>query len=72
MKGKNGNTELTDAKNAIKTLLIKLESDDEFNLFDLSSENEADAKRHIFVFKKTASTPSKYPRKNAQIQKKPL
>ncbi len=72
MKGKNGAVELADAKNAIKTLSISLEKDDEFNLFDLSSENEADAKRHIFVFRKTASTPAKYPRRNAQIQKKPL
>ena len=61
MKGKNGNAELADAKNAVKTLLLNLEKDDEFNLFDLSAKDEADAKRHIFVF-----------RKNAQIQKKPL
>ena len=72
MKGKNGSTELSDAKNAIKTLLVRLEEDDEFNLFDLSSENEADAKRHIFLFRKFSATPAKYPRKNAQIQKKPL
>ena len=72
MKGKNGEIELADAKNALKTLLVSLEKDDEFNLFDLSSQDEADAKRHIFVFKKTASTPAKYPRRNAQIQKKPL
>lgn len=72
MKGKNGVIELADAKNAVKTLLISLEKEDKFNLFDISSQNEADAKRHIFVFKKTAPTPSKYPRRNAQIQKKPL
>lgn len=72
MKGKNGETELKDAQNAVKTLLLSLEKDDEFNLFDLSAKDEADAKRHIFVFRKTAPTPAKYPRKNAQIQKKPL
>ena len=72
MKGKNGNTELADAKNAVKTLLLHMEKDDEFNLFDLSSANEADAKRHIFIFRKTAATPKQYPRRNAQIQKKPL
>lgn len=72
MKGKNGEIELADAKNAVRTLLVSLEKDDEFNLFDLSSQDEADAKRHIFVFKKTALTPAKYPRRNAQIQKKPL
>jgi len=72
MKGKNGNAELSDAKNAVKTLLLHIESDDEFNLFDLSVKDETDAKRHIFVFRKTAVTPKQYPRKNSQIQKKPL
>ena len=72
MKGKNGEKELEDAKNAVKTLLLHLEKDDEFNLFDLSAKDEADAKRHIFVFRKTAATPKQYPRRNAQIQKKPL
>lgn len=72
MKGKNGENELKDAQNAIKTLLISLENDDVFSLFDSSVTDEADAKRHIFVFRKTAPTPPKYPRKNAQIQKKPL
>lgn len=72
MKGRNGATELVDAKNAIKTLLLSQEKDDCFNLFDLSTQNDTDAQRHIFIFKKTAPTPAKYPRKNAQIQKKPL
>ena len=72
MKGKNGENELKDAQNALKTLLLSFEKDDEFNLFDISAKDEADAKRHIFVFRKTALTPTKYPRKNAQIQKKPL
>lgn len=72
MKGKNGGKELEDAKNAVKTLLLHLEKDDEFNLFDLSAKDESDAKRHIFVFRKTAATPKQYPRRNAQIQKKPL
>jgi hypothetical protein len=72
MKGKNGANELADAKNAVKTLLISMEKDDQFNLYDPSAKDEADASRHIFVFRKTASTPVKYPRKNAQIQKKPL
>jgi 16S rRNA (guanine(527)-N(7))-methyltransferase RsmG len=72
MKGKNGANELADAKNAVKTLLISMEKDDQFNLYDPSAKDEADASRHIFVFRKTAYTPVKYPRKNAQIQKKPL
>lgn len=72
MKGKNGENELKDAQNAIKALLISLENDDVFSLFDSSVTDEADAKRHTFVFRKTAPTPPKYPRKNAQIQKKPL
>ncbi len=72
MKGKNGGTELADAQNAAKTLLISLEKDDEFTLCDPSAKDETEAKRHIFVFRKTASTPAKYPRINAQIQKKPL
>lgn len=72
MKGKNGVAELDYAANAVKTLLISLEKDDSFNLFDISAQNEADAARHIFVFRKKAPTPSKYPRTNAQIQKKPL
>lgn len=72
MKGKNGVAELDSAVNAVKTLLISLEKDDSFNLFDISAQNEADAARHIFVFRKKAPTPSKYPRTNAQIQKKPL
>ena len=72
MKGKNGGTELSNAQNAIKTLLLILEKDDKFNLFDLSAKDEEDATRHIFVFKKKNHTPTQYPRKNAQIQKKPL
>ena len=72
MKGRNGITELSDAKNAIKTLFLTQEKDDYFNLYDPSAQTEADAQRHIFIFKKTSSTPAKYPRKNAQIQKKPL
>ncbi|MBO5006551.1 MAG: class I SAM-dependent methyltransferase, partial [Clostridia bacterium] len=72
MKGKNGENELKDAQNAIKALLISLENDDVFSLFDSPVTDEADAKRHTFVFRKTAPTPPKYPRKNAQIQKKPL
>ncbi|MBQ8403447.1 MAG: 16S rRNA (guanine(527)-N(7))-methyltransferase RsmG [Clostridia bacterium] len=72
MKGKNGKKELEDAKNAVKTLLLHMENDDEFTLCDPSAKDEAEAKRHIFVFRKTAPTPAKYPRRNAQIQKKPL
>ncbi len=72
MKGKNGGTELADAQNAVKTLLINLEKDDEFTLCDPSAKDETEAKRRIFVFRKTAATPAKYPRVNAQIQKKPL
>ena len=72
MKGKNGKNELEDAKNAAKTLLISLEQDDEFILCDPSAKDETEAKRHILVFRKTAPTPTKYPRKNAQIQKKPI
>lgn len=72
MKGKNGDSELEKAENAIDKLALSLETDDQFNLFDLSDTGSADAKRHIFVFRKTAKTPAKYPRKNAQIKKSPL
>ncbi len=72
MKGKNGDEELKEAQNAVKELSLTLPQDDCFNLYDLSSKDEADAVRHIFVFKKNMPTKKIYPRKNSQIQKNPL
>lgn len=72
MKGKNGDEELKEAQNAAKELSLTLLQDDCFNLYDLSSKDEADAVRHIFVFKKNLPTKKIYPRKNSQIQKNPL
>ncbi len=71
MKGNKGKTELSEAQNAVRELSLSLKEDDAFSLYDPSASEE-DAKRHIFVFEKTAKTDKKYPRKNAQIQKKPL
>ena len=72
MKGKNGDEELKEAQNAVKELSLTLLQDACFNLYDLSSKDEADAVRHIFVFKKNLPTKKIYPRKNSQIQKNPL
>ena len=72
MKGKNGDEELKEAQTAAKELSLTLLQDDCFNLYDLSSKDEADAVRHIFVFKKNLPTKKIYPRKNSQIQKNPL
>ena len=63
MKGKN---ELEDASNALKVLSSKIEVIDNF-LLPIENSN-----RTLIKVKKEAKTASKYPRKFADIKKKPL
>ena len=72
LKGKNSDTELHNAKNAIKKLSCSLLLDEKLTLLE-DEENEAVAgERHNLVFKKSKSTDKIYPRRNAQIMKNPL
>ncbi len=71
LKGKNGDIELQNAQNAIKTLSCRLEIDELCTLIE-SEEEEMTSDRHNFLFKKTKPTDKAYPRRNAQITKNPL
>ena len=64
MKGTAAREELEEAKNAIKKLGLKLETVQEFPV---------DGTAHtVIVLKKTAPTPSQYPRRYAKIKQFPL
>ena len=65
LKGSNGLEELDAAQNAIKTLGGKVEKAIEYTLPNGD-------KRVLISIKKTAPTPSKYPRNKGQMKKKPL
>lgn len=66
MKGAQGKTELTEAKNALlETNAKAIETND----FTLPKDY---GKRTIIKIKKMGPTPAKYPRSFAQIKKKPL
>jgi 16S rRNA (guanine527-N7)-methyltransferase len=65
MKGKDAESELADAQNAISQLGGKLIAKHDFVL---GSAGE----RSIVEIEKTAPTPKRYPRKSKQIKKKPL
>ena len=58
---------LSNAKNAIKILGVKL-----FDKIEYSLPMENSPKRVLLVFKKVKDTPEIYPRKNGMISKKPL
>ncbi len=65
MKAAKAQEEITDAKNAIKTLGGKIVAEKSFTLSD-------GGERTIVVIKKISQVPPKYPRVSAQIAKKPL
>lgn len=65
-KGSDGESELKDAKNALKVLGLVLEKTYEFTL-----PNEKSV-RNLFFFKKVSLTSMKYPRPFAKIQASPL
>jgi 16S rRNA (guanine527-N7)-methyltransferase len=69
LKGKNAETELENAENAIKKLYCPLTIDEKVTLLE---DGEETSERHNFVFKKAKSTDKIYPRRNAQITKNPL
>ncbi len=69
MKGKKGGEELAEAAGAAKALSLEVVSCDAGTLTDIDGEI---SERCTLIFKKTASTPKIYPRKYAQIVKKPL
>ncbi len=64
MKGSAAAEELAEAKNAIKTLGLKLEAARDFSI---------DGAVHtVIVLRKTAPTPKQYPRRYAKIKQSPL
>lgn len=65
LKGSNGNEELAQAENAIKTLGGKVELKQEYTLPNGDG-------RTLIVIKKVAQTPEKYPRNKGQMKKKKL
>ncbi|MBQ8497378.1 MAG: 16S rRNA (guanine(527)-N(7))-methyltransferase RsmG [Clostridia bacterium] len=70
LKGKNAETELTNAANAVKKLSCSLILNEKQELIE--SEESEISERHNFVFKKAKNTDKLYPRRNAQIMKNPL
>ena len=66
MKGQEVKEEISNAKNAIKTLGGKIENIDEFYLPD------SDIKRNIIIIKKVEKTPGRFPRKPGTPAKEPI
>ena len=66
MKGQEVKEEISNAKNAIKTLGGKIENIDEFYLPD------SDIKRNIIIIKKEEKTPGRFPRKPGTPAKEPI
>lgn len=68
MKSSKGNEEHTEAQSGINKLGCTLLSShkDKFNYL------ESEIERELYIYKKIQSTPAQYPRKYAQILKKPL
>lgn len=64
-------SELENAKNALKTLNITFIEKIEYEL-PRKELSEQDFKRSLLIFKKTKPTPKAYPRNNGQIKKSPL
>lgn len=71
LKGKNAETELQNAQNAIRKLSCRLVLDEACTLVEDSTESEI-SERHNLIFKKYKPTDKAYPRRNAQITKNPL
>ena len=65
-KGDKANEELINARHALEELYLKVDS---INHFDLE---EGYGSRNIVVFNKTKKTSNKYPRRYAEIVRKPL
>lgn len=65
LKGKNAQSELNLAQNAIKVLNAEIFTQKSFNLVTTNDRN-------IIVFKKTAKNSEIYPRNSAKIKKRPL
>ena len=66
MKGQEVKEEISNAKNAIKTLGGKIENIDEIYLPD------SDIKRNIIIIKKVEKTPGRFPRKPGTPAKEPI
>lgn len=66
MKGQEVKEEISNAKNAIKTIGGKIENIDEFYLPD------SDIKRNIIIIKKVEKTPGRFPRKPGTPAKEPI
>ena len=66
MKGQIVKEEISNAKNAIKTLGGKIENIDEFYLPD------SDIKRNIIIIKKVEKAPGRFPRKPGTPAKEPI
>lgn len=66
LKGPNVDDEIENSKKAMDVLGVKM-----VERIDVKLPDE-DIKHNILVFKKTSSTPSKYPRRSNQISKKSL
>lgn len=69
MKGKNGLSELENAKKAISTLGGKIENVSEFSIRDKAGELYERVSAKVV---KVGKTPKEYPRAFAQIRKKPI
>ena len=72
LKGKNADTELQNAGNAIKKLSCSLTLDEKLLLLEEEGGEIISGERHNLLFKKTKATEKIYPRRNAQIMKTPL
>ena len=72
LKGKNAEMELQNAQNAVKKLSCTLISNESVVLLEEGCNEMISSERYNFLFKKTKSTDKIYPRRNAQIMKKPL
>ena len=68
MKSNKGAEEYAEAANGIKKLGASIEFSKE-ETFSLDGET---INRETYIFKKTSRTPKEFPRKYAQILKKPL
>ena len=72
LKGKNAETELENAKGALKKLYAPLICNEKIILVESEVAENETSERHNFVFKKEKATDKIYPRRNAQIMKNPL
>lgn len=71
LKGKNAKEEQKAAENAFSKLSCILAKERNICLYEPNRPDEK-IERNIFIIQKMASTDKKYPRRNAQITKKPL